>query len=275
MSVTVAPPDLRTLDRTWAARPGLTGWLGQCNHKTVGMRFIVTSFVMFLLAGALALVMRLQLAVPEGDFVGPAAFNQLFTMHGTLMMFMFVVPMLEGLAIYFLPLQLGAPEVRPAQVGACQCGMPQFGVAKILACEIPAGKVVLRQVNSRQIVGQVAGGGIKLLFGKAAGGCAPERSSSQHGSGEVCVSDPDKRKRCIGEVLPGETPAVQVVAAQSDSHQIVGLIAGRRIKLGGREGLVGIELGAPHLSACEVRVRQVHSAERRMGEVRSAEVGAR
>jgi cytochrome c oxidase subunit I+III len=104
-------PDLATLDRTWDQRPGFTGWLGQCNHKAVGRRFIVTTMVMFLFAGVLALVMRVQLAVPEADVLSPEVYNQFFTMHGTMMMFLFVVPMLEGLAIYFLPLQLGARDM--------------------------------------------------------------------------------------------------------------------------------------------------------------------
>jgi cytochrome c oxidase subunit I+III len=107
----VPPPDLAVLDRTWDQRPGVTGWLGQCNHKAVGRRFIVTSLFMFLVAGALALVMRVQLAVPEAEVLTPEVYNQFFTMHGTLMMFLFVVPMLEGMAIYFLPLQLGARDM--------------------------------------------------------------------------------------------------------------------------------------------------------------------
>jgi cytochrome c oxidase subunit I+III len=108
----MAPPaDLEVLDRTWDQRPGFAGWLGQCNHKAVGRRFIVTTMVMFLFAGALALVMRVQLAVPEADVLTPEVYNQFFTMHGTMMMFLFVVPMLEGLAIYFLPLQLGARDM--------------------------------------------------------------------------------------------------------------------------------------------------------------------
>jgi cytochrome c oxidase subunit I+III len=111
-------PDLATLDRTWDQRPGFVGWLGQCNHKAVGRRFIVTTMVMFLLAGALALVMRVQLAVPEADVLTPEVYNQFFTMHGTMMMFLFVVPMLEGLAIYFLPLQLGARDMPLPRINA-------------------------------------------------------------------------------------------------------------------------------------------------------------
>ena len=107
----LAPADLERLDRTWGPRPGLAGALGQCNHKTIGARFIVTSLIMFLIAGLLALLMRLQLAVPEGTVLGPETYNQFFTMHGTMMMFLFAVPMLEGLAIYFLPLMVGARDM--------------------------------------------------------------------------------------------------------------------------------------------------------------------
>ncbi|MFA9443920.1 cbb3-type cytochrome c oxidase subunit I [Egicoccus sp. AB-alg6-2] len=110
--------DLATLDRTWDRQPGITGWLGQCNHKTVGLRFIVTSMAMFLIAGAMALLMRAQLATAESDVLSPEVYNQLFTMHGTLMMFFFAVPMLEGLAIYFLPLQIGARDMPMPRVNA-------------------------------------------------------------------------------------------------------------------------------------------------------------
>src|SRR5690625_5080402 len=99
------------LDHVWGARPGLIGWLGQCNHKAIGRRFIFTAFFFLLLGGVLALLMRTQLAVPENDFVGPQRFNELFTMHGTIMMFLFVVPMMEGFTIYVAPLQLGARDM--------------------------------------------------------------------------------------------------------------------------------------------------------------------
>jgi cytochrome c oxidase subunit I+III len=110
--------DLELLDRTWDRRPGVFGWLGQCNHKTVGLRFIVTSLLVFLLAGAMALVMRTQLATSNADVVTPEVYNQLFTMHGTMMMFFFAVPILSGLAIYFLPLQLGVRDMPMPRVNA-------------------------------------------------------------------------------------------------------------------------------------------------------------
>ncbi len=99
------------LTRAWQQPPGFTGWLAAVNHKAIGMRFIVTGFIFFLVGGLLAALMRTQLAVPENSFLSAELYNQLFTMHGTTMMFLFAVPMLEGLAIYLLPLILGTRDV--------------------------------------------------------------------------------------------------------------------------------------------------------------------
>jgi cytochrome c oxidase subunit I+III len=115
---TSRPTDTELLDYVWAARPGFIGWLGQCNHKAVGRRFIFTSFFFLLLGGAMALLMRAQLAVPNNDVMGPDGFNQLFTMHGTIMMFLFVVPMLEGFTIYVGPLALGARDMPMPRLNA-------------------------------------------------------------------------------------------------------------------------------------------------------------
>lgn len=114
------PPvrDLELLDQVWAAKPGVLGWAGQCNHKAVGRRFIFTAFFFLMFGGVLALLMRLQLITPDGAVMGPDDFNQLFTMHGTIMMFLFVVPMLEGFTIYLAPLQLGARDMPMPRLNA-------------------------------------------------------------------------------------------------------------------------------------------------------------
>ncbi|MFA9432989.1 cbb3-type cytochrome c oxidase subunit I [Egicoccus sp. AB-alg2] len=112
------PEDVELLDQVWASKPGFLGWVGQCNHKAVGRRFVFTAFFFLLLGGALAMVMRLQLIQPDNDVVGPDGFNQLFTMHGTIMMFLFVVPMLKGFTIYVAPLQLGARDMPMPRVNA-------------------------------------------------------------------------------------------------------------------------------------------------------------
>ncbi|HEY6111691.1 MAG TPA: cbb3-type cytochrome c oxidase subunit I, partial [Chthoniobacterales bacterium] len=95
------------MERVWRRPPGLLGWLCSTNHKDVGIRYIVTAFVFFGLAGILALLMRIQLAFPENHFLGPDLYNQFFTVHGTTMMFLFAVPIMEGLGLYFVPLMVG------------------------------------------------------------------------------------------------------------------------------------------------------------------------
>jgi cytochrome c oxidase subunit I+III len=112
------PKELQLLDEVWAAKPGVIGWAGQCNHKAVGRRFIFTAFFFLMLGGLLAVLMRAQLIVPDGEVMGPDGFNQLFTMHGTIMMFLFVVPMLEGFTIFVGPLQLGARDMPMPRLNA-------------------------------------------------------------------------------------------------------------------------------------------------------------
>src|SRR3954465_3320050 len=99
------------LTTAWGRRPGFYGWLITSNHKDIGLRFIITAFVFFLLAGVLALIMRLQLAVPENTMLGPDLYNQLFTTHGTTMMFLFAVPIMEGMGLYLVPLMVGTRNV--------------------------------------------------------------------------------------------------------------------------------------------------------------------
>src|SRR4051794_38635735 len=106
-----ADPERYALERTWGRRPGFVGWLTTTNHKDIGLRFVVTAFVFFLLGGVLALLMRAQLAVPENTFLGPDLYNQFFTTHGTTMMFLFAVPVMEGMGLYLVPLMVGTRNV--------------------------------------------------------------------------------------------------------------------------------------------------------------------
>lgn len=87
------------------------GWLAAVNHKDVGRRYIVTGFVYFLLAGVAALLMRIQLMFPENNFLNPDQYNQLFSTHGTTMMFLFAVPIMQGVGLYFVPLLIGTRDV--------------------------------------------------------------------------------------------------------------------------------------------------------------------
>src|SRR5438045_8369979 len=96
----------RDLERTWSEPSGLIGWLSNTNHKSVGLRMIVTAFIFFVLAGMLAVMMRLQLMYPENHVLGPDMYNQFFTTHGSAMMFLFAVPVMEGMGIYLIPLMI-------------------------------------------------------------------------------------------------------------------------------------------------------------------------
>ena len=95
------------LERTWQERPGVAGFFSAVGHKAIGKRFIVTAFGVFVAAGLLAALMRIQLARPENGFIGPDRYNQIFTVHGTAMMFLFAVPVMQAMAIYLLPLMIG------------------------------------------------------------------------------------------------------------------------------------------------------------------------
>ena len=99
------------LEKTWSTAPGIWGWLTTLDHKRIGLRYIVTAFAFFALAGLLALVMRLQLSRAENDLVGPDLYNQLFTMHGSTMMFLFAVPIMEAIAVYLVPLMVGTRAI--------------------------------------------------------------------------------------------------------------------------------------------------------------------
>ncbi len=107
----LAPQDAARLHQTWSDPPGIIGWFSAINHKTISMRFMVTTFVFFVLGGLLALAMRVQLANPDGKTVGPDMYNQLFTMHGSTMMFLFAMPVMQAVATYLVPLMIGSRSV--------------------------------------------------------------------------------------------------------------------------------------------------------------------
>ena len=99
------------LRETWGEAPGLATWFKTVDHKKIGRRYIWTAFAFFTAAGFEALAMRTQLARPDETLLSPDAYNQLFTMHGTTMIFLFATPMLFGFGNYFVPLMLGARDM--------------------------------------------------------------------------------------------------------------------------------------------------------------------
>ena len=90
---------------------GIWGWFTTVDHKRIGILYGVTAFIMFLTGGVEAILMRVQLAGPELDIVSAAVFNQLFTMHGTTMIFLAVMPLSAAFFNFIIPLQIGARDV--------------------------------------------------------------------------------------------------------------------------------------------------------------------
>ena len=86
-------------------------WLTSTDHKTIGYMYIIMSTIFFMAAGVMALVIRAELAVPGLQFVSLEQYNQMFTMHGTIMLFLFATPLFVGFGNVIMPLQIGAPDV--------------------------------------------------------------------------------------------------------------------------------------------------------------------
>ncbi|HEX3952842.1 MAG TPA: cytochrome c oxidase subunit I [Stellaceae bacterium] len=99
------------LELTWRTPSGLLGALSTVDHKIIGRRYVVTAFFFLLLGGVLAMLMRAQLALPENRLIGPDRYNQIFTMHGANMMFLFAVPVMEAMAVYLVPLMIGTRNI--------------------------------------------------------------------------------------------------------------------------------------------------------------------
>ena len=101
----------RILGDTWRDPGGLWGWLTTVDHKAIARRYIVTAFLMFIAGGIEAAMIRVQLARPENTFLGPDRYNQIFTVHGTTMMFLFAVPIMTAMGLYLVPLMVGARTI--------------------------------------------------------------------------------------------------------------------------------------------------------------------
>ena len=126
------PGEKEALEAAWALP---RGWriLSAVNNTVIGYFYIATAVLFFILAGILALLMRLQLAVPSNTFLSVETYNQIFTMHGTVMMFLFAVPAVEAMGILLLPQMLGARDQPFPRLGAfafwayCFGGLVFFG----------------------------------------------------------------------------------------------------------------------------------------------------
>ena len=101
-----------------AEATGWTSWVTTTDHKKIGIMYLVLTFVFFLLGGVEALMIRLQLAQADNTLLTPQTYNELFTMHGTTMIFLFVVPIMAGFGNYFVPLMIGARDMAFPKINA-------------------------------------------------------------------------------------------------------------------------------------------------------------
>ena len=130
--------------RAWPVRQSTKGssfarLLRTTDAKQIGLMYLVTSFVFFLVGGLMALLMRAELARPGTQFLSPEQYNQLFTMHGTIMLLLFATPILFAFANYIVPLQIGAPDVSFPRLNALAYWLYAFGGTLVLAGFITPG----------------------------------------------------------------------------------------------------------------------------------------
>src|SRR5689334_16645462 len=136
---TVAPKPIVT--RPWPVRQQVRGsalsrLIRTTDAKQIGLMYLVTSFAFFLIGGFLALLMRAELAQPGAQFLSPEQYNQLFTMHGTIMLLFFATPILFAFANYIVPLQIGAPDVSFPLLNAFPYCVYLFGIGLAVAGRI-------------------------------------------------------------------------------------------------------------------------------------------
>ncbi len=138
MSTTTAPapaatthsPTAQVLGATKVHRKGniLVSWITSTDHKTIGYMYLITSFVYFCIGGVMALIIRAQLFEPGLEVVQTREqYNQLFTMHGTIMLLMFATPLFAGFVNVIMPLQIGAPDVAFPRLNAFAYWLYNFG----------------------------------------------------------------------------------------------------------------------------------------------------
>jgi cytochrome c oxidase subunit 1/cytochrome c oxidase subunit I+III len=106
---------------------GLLQWISSVDHKMIGIMYLLIALIFFLMGGAEALLMRIQLAQPVNHFLTPEAYDQIFTMHGTTMIFLVAMPAVLGFAVYFTPLMIGANEMAFPRMNSFSLWITFFG----------------------------------------------------------------------------------------------------------------------------------------------------
>ena len=124
--VPVALPIIQKLEQI-EKKAGMLSWISSVDHKRVGILYMLTALLWFCVGGIEAVLMRTQLIVPENNFLDPNTYNQVFTMHGTTMIFLVIVPLLLGLGVYLVPLMIGARDVAFPRLNAFGYWVYSFG----------------------------------------------------------------------------------------------------------------------------------------------------
>ncbi len=122
-----------SLERQFAEPKGLGSWLTTVDHKRIGILYFISSFLFFCVGGLMALTMRTQLIVPDNTLVGPHLFNQLFTTHGLVMIFLFVMPMNSAFFNFMTPLMIGARDVAFPRLNSFSFWLFLFGALLLLS----------------------------------------------------------------------------------------------------------------------------------------------
>lgn len=120
-------PDVNEALPRIEAPEGLLAWIASVDHKQIGIMYMIFAFVFFVVGGLEALLMRIQLGAPGNSFLSPALYNQLFTLHGLTMIFFAVMPILIGMANYFVPLMIGANDMAFPRLNAMSLWLFLFG----------------------------------------------------------------------------------------------------------------------------------------------------
>jgi cytochrome c oxidase subunit I+III len=127
-----ALPLHRGLMRIWGSDPRFRGWFTTTNNNDIGTLFLIAATIFFLIGGVLAMLIRAQLATPDSAFMQPEVYNQIFTMHGTVMMFLFAIPFFEAMSMLMLPGMLGSRDMAFPRLGAYGLWVYIFGGSAVI-----------------------------------------------------------------------------------------------------------------------------------------------
>jgi cytochrome c oxidase subunit 1 len=138
MTTLAAPPQHEATPEP-PPRQGILDWITSTDHKVIGKSYIYTSFVFFLIGGFMAELLRTQLSSPNNHFLSAETYDQVFTVHGTIMMFLFATPLAFGLGNYLVPLMIGAPDMSFPRLNALSYWLYLFGGITVVSGFLTAG----------------------------------------------------------------------------------------------------------------------------------------